>query len=198
MSTAEKIAAFYAKEHPYKDGVAVLRELALKTELEETYKWNFPVYTLDGKNVLGICAFKSHFGVWFFNGVFLSDPKGVLENAQEGKTKSMRHWKFLSEEEIDKAGVLAYMREAQENQRKGISLSPGPKKETVIPQELSTALNKDVALKSLFDKLAPYKQREFCEYISEAKQEKTKLSRLDKILPMIAEGVSLNDKYRGS
>ncbi|MEM7382336.1 MAG: YdeI/OmpD-associated family protein [Bacteroidota bacterium] len=198
MSTAEKIEAFYAKEHSYKEGIAVLRELALKTELEETYKWNFPVYTLNGKNVLGICAFKSHFGVWFFNGVFLSDPKGVLENAQEGKTKSMRHWKFLTEKDIDKAGVLAYMQEAQENQRKGISLSPGPKKETVIPQELSVALNKDSMLKALFDKLAPYKQREFCEYISEAKQEKTKQTRLDKILLMIAEGISLNDKYRGS
>ncbi|NAS11222.1 YdeI/OmpD-associated family protein [Poritiphilus flavus] len=198
MSATEKIEAFYAREHQYKKGIAVLRELALKTELEESYKWNFPVYTYDGKNVLGICAFKSHFGVWFFNGVFLSDPKGVLENAQEGKTKAMRHWKFLSENEIDKAGVLAYMQEALDNQRKGIALSPGPKKETVVPEALSNALDKDNELKVRFGKLTPYKQREFCEYISEAKQEKTKQSRLEKILPMIAQGISLNDKYRSS
>jgi uncharacterized protein YdeI (YjbR/CyaY-like superfamily) len=34
------------------------------------------------------------------------------------------------------------------------------------------------------------------EYINEAKQEKTKLSRLEKIKPMILSNIGLHDKYR--
>ena len=94
MDRSEKLETYYEKEHPFKKGIAFLRELALKTKAKEDFKWSIPVYTLNGKNVFGICKFNNHFGVWFFNGVFLKDPKKVLENAQEGKTKGMRHWKF--------------------------------------------------------------------------------------------------------
>ncbi|WP_236458895.1 MULTISPECIES: YdeI/OmpD-associated family protein [Flavobacterium] len=34
------------------------------------------------------------------------------------------------------------------------------------------------------------------EYIETAKQEKTKLSRLEKIKPMIMKNIGLNDKYK--
>lgn len=91
MDNAEKLNAFYDKEHPFKDGIALLRNLAKQTEFVETLKWGAPIYTIDNKNVMGIMAFKEHFGLWFFNGVFLKDPNGILVNAQEGKTKAMRH-----------------------------------------------------------------------------------------------------------
>ena len=71
MNTQEKIEAYFAKEQPFKEGIQLLRELALKTELNETYKWGIPVYTIDNKNVLGILAFKLHFGIWFYNGCLL-------------------------------------------------------------------------------------------------------------------------------
>jgi len=196
MSTSEKIEAYFAKSHPFKKGIAVLRELAHKTELLETLKWGSPVYTINNKNVLGIMAFKNHFGVWFFNGVFLSDPKKVLQNAQEGKTKAMRHWKFNSIDDIDNSGVLVYMQEAIENQKRGLTLKPDRTKKTEVPTLLKDVLAKNAVLKTKFEAFSAYKQREFCEHISEAKQEKTKLSRLEKILPMIEQGVALHDKYR--
>ena len=40
------------------------------------------------------------------------------------------------------------------------------------------------------------KQREFADHISSARREATKTSRIEKILPMIAAGIGLNDKYR--
>ena len=123
MDKSEKLEAYFAKESPFKEGMARLREIALKTALEEDYKWGAPVYTIDGKNVLGIMGFKGHYGVWFFNGIFLSDPKKVLTNAQEGKTKAMRHWKLKSNA-FDRTTVLAYMEEAIENQRKGLKIIP--------------------------------------------------------------------------
>lgn len=196
MDKSEKLETYYEKGHPFKDGIALLRELALKTPAREDFKWSIPVYTLNGKNVFGICKFKSHFGVWFFNGVFLKDPKKVLENAQEGKTKGMRHWKFGSLEEVDEKTVLAYMLEALENQKKGLEIKAEKSAEATIPELLQKELDGNKGLKAAFEKFTSYKQKEFCEYIAEAKQEATKLRRLGKILPMIEKGIGLHDVYR--
>lgn len=196
MDKSEKLESFFESEHPFKDGIALLREIALKTEAIEDFKWSIPVYTLGGKNVFGIGKFKSYFGVWFFNGVFLNDPQDVLENAQEGKTKGMRHWKFYNLEDVDEKTVLAYMKEALANQNKGLEVKAEKTKEVEVPELLQSKLDSDSVLKSSFEKFTPYKQKEFCEYIAEAKQEKTKLRRLEKILPMIQDGIGLNDAYR--
>ena len=196
MDRGEKLEAYYTKAHPFREGINFLREIALKTEAEEHFKWSIPVYTLNNKNVFGICKFKNHFGVWFFNGVFLKDPKKVLENAQDGKTKGMRHWKFHDLEEVNEKVVLAYMNEALENQKKGLEIKAEKTKEIEIPELLQSKLDSDSVLKSSFENFTPYKQKEFCEYIAEAKQEKTKLRRLEKILPMIQDGLGLNDGYR--
>lgn len=193
-----KADAYFEKEHPFKEEIALLRDLVQNTELEETLKWGAPVYTIENKNVLGIMAFRNHFGLWFFNGVYLTDPENVLENAQEGKTKAMRHWKFNSSDEIDNKLVLKYIQEAIENQKKGLALKPKRSKTTVIPTVLKDALRNNEALMEHFKGLTPYKQREYCEYIDTAKQEKTKLSRLEKILPLIEQGIGFNDKYRKS
>ena len=190
---------YFEKEHPYQEGIKLLREIVLSTELEETVKWGAPVYTIGNKNVLGIMAFKGHYGLWFFNGVFLSDPENVLENAQEGKTKAMRHWKFTSLDGLDKTLIREYIQEAIENQKRGLTVKPERKSSDVImPDLLKNALSGKQGLMAKFEGLSPYKQREYCEYIDTAKQEKTKLSRLEKILPMIAEGIGMNDKYRKS
>nr|WP_299384430.1 YdeI/OmpD-associated family protein [Allomuricauda sp.] len=197
MEREKSLESFFEKEHPFKSGISHLRDLALQTDSVETFKWSIPVYTVNGKNVFGIGRFKSHFGVWFFNGSFLSDPKKVLRNAQEGKTKGMRHWNFSTIEDIDSEGVLQYMEEAVSNEKKGLKIAPDKKsKELIIPDLLQAQLEADTALNTAFTSFSPYKQREFCEFISEAKQEKTKFRRLEKILPMIQNGTGLNDAYR--
>ncbi len=198
MDVSEKVEAYYETEHLFKEGIAQLRSLALKTGLEETFKWMFPTYTLKGKNVLAICKFKKHFGIWFFNGVFLSDFKEVLENAQEGKTQAMRHWKFHALDDIDNTAVLGYMNEAIENERKGIKLAKKKKTpvKVVVPELLAAALKEHPEAQKAFSAMTPYKQKEYAEYIRTAKQEKTKQSRLLKILPMIKEGKGLNHLYQ--
>ncbi len=174
-----------------------LRRILLKTEFVETLKWSIPTYTINGKNVAGIAGFKNYFGIWFFNGVFLKDKEHVLVNAQEGKTKAMRQWRFNSIDDINESLVLKYAREAIENQKLGRKIKPErTKKEAVIPDELQKVIDKDTSVLQSFKSLSPYKQREYAEYIETAKREATKQIRLEKIVPMILDGIGLNDKYK--
>lgn len=192
----EKIEAYFSRESPFKEGIQKLREIILSTELNENLKWGAPVYTLEGKNVLGIMAFKNHFGIWFFQGVFLSDPKKVLENAQEGKTKAMRHWKLRSNDEINERDIMHYVQEAISNQKKGLVVKPSKKAYTANAPELNIYLDEHPAINQAFKELSKSKQNEYHEYIVEAKQAKTKQARLLKIAPLISAGQGLNDLYK--
>ncbi len=91
-----------------------LKDIILETDLIETTKWGSPVFTLNGKNIVGLAGFKSFFALWFFKGAQLKDEKKVLINAQEGKTKLMRQWRFTTQEQIDKDLILKYVLEAIE------------------------------------------------------------------------------------
>lgn len=197
MKKVYSVEEYIEENAHYKEALEFLRSIMLSTELEETIKWSFPVYTLKNKNVLSLGAFKNHCCIWFFNGVFLKDELNILQNAQDGKTKAMRQMRFETINNIDKNVVLSYVREAIENQKLGKEIKPDrSKKEVVIPKELKELFKNDSSLTSSFDNLSNYKQREYCEYISSAKREATKQSRLEKITPMILNGLGLNDKYK--
>ena len=196
MKKVNSVEEYIGAHENWSETLTILRTIINSTEVEETLKWSAPVYTVNGKNVLGLGAFKHHFGIWFFNGVFLKDEKNLLINAQNGKTKALRQMRFTSLQDIDKNIVLAYVKEAIENQNLGKEIKPNrSKKETIIPVELKHELTKDAAFNSSFNNLTPYKQREYCEHIVTAKSEATKISRLEKIKPMILQGVGLRDKY---
>lgn len=183
------------KTNQWENEIEQLHAIIRKTPLVETTKWGGPVYTYNNKNVLGIGGFKSYFGIWFYNGVFLKDEKKLLINANEESTKSLRQMRFNSVNEIDEKLILAYIKEAIEIEEKGLAI-PKEKKETIIPEILQNELDKNSELKNKFNTFSPYKQREFIEHITSAKQEKTQMARLEKIIPMILEEKGLNDKYR--
>ncbi|MGK6351004.1 YdeI/OmpD-associated family protein [Parapedobacter sp. DT-150] len=182
-------------ESYWQEEQSILLSILQKTALVETRKWGVPVFTFNGRNVVGVAGFKTHFTLWFYNGVFLKDESKVLTNAQEGKTKALRQWRFTSREQIDEPLILAYIEEAIANEKSGKQLKPQPKGKLPLPPPLEEAL-KDDALKQQFELLTPYKQNEYAEYINEAKQETTKFSRVEKIKPLILQGVGLHDKYK--
>ena len=196
MKTEETKPHFWDKTNQWENELEILKTIIDKTELVETNKWGGIVYTINNKNVLGIGGFKNFFTVWFFNGVFLKDELNVLVNANEGVTKALRQWRFISKNEINETQLLHYIKEAIANEKNGLSIKP-ERKEVIISDFFSNELQLDKIFKIAFENFSPYKQKEFLEYIDTAKQEKTKISRMEKIKPMILGNIGLNDKYRG-
>lgn len=178
---------------------AELNRIALilkKAPLQIAIKWGTEVFTYNGKNVVSYGGFKNYCAIWFYNGVFLSDPYSVLINAQEGKTKALRQWRFYNTEEIEEDKILEYVLEAIEIEKQGLKIKSDTPVSLPISMFLEIALLKDPAFKTAFEQLTPGRQREYSTYIEEAKQDKTKISRVAKIIPMILAGTGLNDKYK--
>jgi len=198
MKTNIAVDEYIQKQPRWQSALKRLREIVLSLPFEETVKWGGPVYTLDGKNLIGLGAFKSYVGIWFFQGALLADKHRKLINAQENKTRAMRQWRFNSEEEIQAsaATIKAYLREAIELHRQGKSIKALRNKPLSIPEKLAARLSQNPALKTNFETLSKSRQREYAEYISDAKREATQQKRLEKVIPMILNGVGLNDKYR--
>ncbi|MBU2938967.1 YdeI/OmpD-associated family protein [Lacinutrix sp. C3R15] len=197
MAKVSSVEAYIESNKHFAEALLMLREIVTKTNLEESIKWSAPTYSLKGKNILSIAAFKNHFCLWFFQGVFLKDEHKLLMNAQE-KTKALRQMRFSSIEEIEPHIILDYIKEAIENQKLGKEIKPvkTTKKEVIIPAELKAVFNANTILKDAFKALSPAKQREYCEHIATAKREATKQSRITKITPLIIKGVGLHDKYK--
>ena len=197
MNESSKIKAYFEQEHEFKDAVLELRAIFQETELTETFKWNSPVYTLDGKNIAGLARFKNHFGVWFFHGALLEDPKKLLFNAQEGKTKALRQLRYENSSDIDEAQLKNFLQQAISNQKKGLEVkTASANKALVLPEELKQAFTINPDLEDAFFSLTPGRQKEYAEHITSAKQPKTRLSRLEKAIPLVLKGVGLNDKYK--
>jgi uncharacterized protein YdeI (YjbR/CyaY-like superfamily) len=196
MAVAKTVDGYIADRPEWADALAKLRGVLLKSGLEETVKWGTPCYVLGGKNVVGLVAFQSYVGLWFHQGVFLSDLASVLVNASGGKTKALRQWRFGSAKEIKVRLVGAYVNEAIEHQRAGHEVKPDRTKPLVVPDELRHAFERDDELRAAFEALSPGKRREFAEHIAGAKRESTRLGRSEKAAPLIRAGRGLHDRYR--
>ena len=161
-----------------------LRELAKKMPLIERLKWGAPAYCTS-HIVFGLVVFKNHVAIWFHRGSEMSDPANVLISAQES-TKNLRQWRFTKDAKIDRLLVANYMREAIEvDKRPKPSQTPPKIRAFEMPDILSEYLNRNKEEKAHFNAMAPSHQREFANYVGEAKREETQRSRADKVIAQI-------------
>lgn len=186
MENITELVSYFNTETPFREALNYLRGILHSTELVEDFKWNMPVYTLNGKNLIGLGVFKNHLAVLFFNGDMLSDKNNLLINAQEGKTKHMRQLRYTTLEEIDENTVKTYIQEAITNQNEGIHTEisaaiEGP----AIPKELQNAFMLSGHLKTRFALLPEVKQQEYLHYIAEGEDEEERSKRLEHCLPFI-------------
>ena len=184
------------KVHDWNNELKLLRAIILQSNLEEELKWGVPCYTFKERNILILSALKDHVVLGFFKGVLLSDKQRLLVSPG-ANSQAVRQFRFYNVEEIEnvKDAITGYIKEAIEIERSGRKVifkkSPEP-----LPHELEVTLEKDPILKSAFNALSPGKQRGYILFISQPKQTKTRLSRIEKCSPMILSGIGLHDKYK--
>lgn len=180
----------------WEDANIKMQTLVQNLNLTKEFKWGSDVYTHKTKNVVAWSGFKNFFSIWFYNGVFLKDPLNVLVSGTEGKTKAMRQWRFKPNENLDLTNIEKYIIESIQTIDQGKEIIIEKNKPLIINDALLVILESDENLKKAFLNLTKGKQREYNEYIEQAKQEKTKASRIEKIKPLILENKGLNDKYK--
>ena len=171
-----------------------LRNIALETGLTEELKWGQPCYTLDGKNVFLIHSFKNYFAILFMKGVLMKDPKKILVQATEN-VQSARQIRFttLAEVKTSAAVIKKYLNEAIAVEESGAQVPMKKAADFEIPAEILKMLKKTTGLLPAFKKLTPGRQRAYILHFTSAKQEATRISRIEKVTPKILAGKGLND-----
>lgn len=198
MAKIETVEQYISLHSRWEKELNILRKFLKSFPFEETIKWGGPVYTYQGKNIVGIAGFKNHYALWFFQGGNLQKNTDLLHNAQEGKTKTLRQIRFTEETEINTSLLKPYIEEAMVFTGQDKPVKPKKVQKVIISPEFLEVFKNDPKIESAFAELSPGKQREFISYITEAKREETKKNRLEKILPLIRQGKGLNDKYKNS
>ena len=190
------IEAYFNKAGQWESLMRRIRPVLLDAGMVEALKWGMPTYSFNGSIVVGMVGFKNWLALWFYQGVFLTDPNGLLVSGTEGKTKGQRQWRIKTEAEFDLETLQLFVNEAILNAIEGKAISIDRTKELEIPSELSDALSSNNELSAAFETMSLSHKREYAEYVAEAKQEATRFRRVEKIMPMILSKSGLNDKYK--
>ena len=182
------------KVHKWTEELKALRAIVLSCGLTEELKWGVPVYTYQGANVLIVSAFNDYCSLSFFKGVLLQDAKSILDKPGEN-SQSARLIKFTSVDQITEIEDLlkAYIFEAIDIEKAGLKVefkkNPEP-----IPVELQNKMDEIPALKKAFEALTPGRQRGYILHFSQAKQSKTRESRIEKCMDKILAGKGMMDR----
>jgi uncharacterized protein YdeI (YjbR/CyaY-like superfamily) len=167
-------------------------------DVEETMKWRMPFFMYRGM-LCNMAAFRKHcaFGLW----------KGALIFGDDTSASSDAMGQFGRIESLDdlpsRAILAGYIRKAMRLNEEGVSKAkprvaakrPAKKKAVAIPNDLQFALRRNAAARAAFTKLTPSQQRDYIEWLTEAKREVTRKRRLETAVEWISEGQTRNWKY---
>ena len=195
MTSDPRIDAYIAKAAPFARPIlAKVRERihAAAPEAEETMKWSAPGFTIDGKILLMMAAFKAHAALNFWRGQEIGGGNAKAgAMGQFGKLTSLDD--LPPDDELD-----ALIREAAALAR----TAPAPRKTKHAPPpppslhpDFAAALAKAPKAKATLDGFPPSAQREYLDWVSEAKQEATRAKRIADAVEWLSEGKRRNWKY---
>lgn len=189
-----KVDAFLVKLEKWQAELSLLRSLLLEMGLEEDLKWSSPCYSHEKSNLVILQGFKEYFAILFFKGVLLTDTGKIFSKPGEN-TQSSRQIRFTHLEDILSKETLikAYIQEAIEVEKSGAKVTLKKIEEYVVPDEFQNAMEEDDALKTAFARLTPGRQRMYLTHFAEAKQEATRIARIEKNKNRILMGKGLGD-----
>jgi uncharacterized protein YdeI (YjbR/CyaY-like superfamily) len=192
-----KVEWFFVKDTKWKKEYQELRKIALDCTLVEELKWGVPCYTYKKNNIILIHGFKNYCALLFHKGVLLKDANNILIQQTEN-VQSARQLRFINLKEIVdlKPTIKAYIFEAIEVEKAGLEVKMKKTSDFKMPEEFKKVLDNNSDLKSAFNALTAGRQRGYLLYFSQAKQSKTRESRIEKSIPKILNGKGLNDDFK--
>lgn len=196
MTRDSRIDAYIAKAQPFARPILEhIRERvrAAAPHAEETLKWGAPAFTLDGKILLGMAAFKQHAVLNFWRG---QELRGEAANAeamgQFGRLTSLSD--LPPDAELDRL-----IREAAELARSAPAprtVKHAPKPPAAMHPDFAAALSKAPKAKAALESFPPSAQREYVDWIAEAKQDPTRTKRIATAIEWLSEGKRRHWKYQ--
>jgi uncharacterized protein YdeI (YjbR/CyaY-like superfamily) len=162
-------------------------------QVEETIKWQFPHFDYKGP-IAGMAAFKEHcaFGFWKAELIFQANNAGREAMGHFGRITS------ISDLPNEKT-LIDYVRKAAALNEAGIKAPTRAKSRAKpplkVPDYFRAALKKNAKANKAFENFSPSNQREYVEWITEAKREETRAKRLKTAIEWLAQGKPRNWKY---
>ncbi len=190
----QRITDYFANEKRWANEFRILRSYVLDCLLIEEWKWRVPCYTYQESNIVMVQGFKEYCAIGFFKGALLSDTENILIQQTEN-SQSARQLRFTSVDTIlalEKT-IKAYILEAIEIEKAGLKITYKQKDDYAFPEELHKKMEEFPALKIAFEALTPGRQKGYLLHFAEAKQAKTRETRIEKAMPKILSGKGLTD-----
>ncbi|GLQ96094.1 YdeI/OmpD-associated family protein [Dyella mobilis] len=161
-------------------------------DVEEGIKWGCPHFSYQGSLMCSMAAFKQYCSLGFWNGKEI-----VGDAAKEGAGE---FGKILSIKDLpSKKDLAGYIRKAmalKEAGKKTARPKAPAKPAPALPADFAALLKKQLAARKHYDAFSPSAQREYIDWINEAKTDATRQKRMTTALEWLAEGKHRNWKYQ--
>lgn len=188
-----EVDTFVRRAKNWQGEIQALRSILLECGLDEALKWGKPCFMFEGSNVAIIQPFKEHCSLLFFKGALIQDTHRLLRSQGENTQSAMR-LEFTRKDQIKKAVVSTYVKQAVAVEKAGLSVDFKAKRALALPQELAQILNRDSKLAQAFHALTPGRRRGYVLHFTGAKQSITRTARIEKCIPRILTGKGMNDR----
>jgi uncharacterized protein YdeI (YjbR/CyaY-like superfamily) len=162
---------------------------AIAPQAEETLKWSMPSFTLNGRILVTMAAFKAHASVGFWRGEELGLERKSEGMGQLGRLTSIDDLPDDLDALIGKAAELTKAAPAPRKTK------PAPKPAAEIHPDFAAALETNPAARRTLDAFPPSCRREYVDWIAEATREETRRKRIDTALEWLAQGKKRHWKY---
>lgn len=158
--------------------------------IQEELKWSSPAFILNGQILLMMAAFKQHAALNFWRGEELRGDKANADAmGQFGKLATLDD--LPPDDELDRLiGAAAELAKSAPAPRK-----PKPKAPPKMHPDFAAALDKAPKAKEALDSFPPSAQRDYLEWIAEAKQDSTRHKRIATAIEWLGEGKRRHWKY---
>ena len=170
--------------------------------IEEAIKWGVPTFEREGI-VAMMAAFKRHVAFGFWSEKLIREKLGAEADRVFPKDAKlgMGGRRYLSRDELPPDAailravkVAVALNESGERRKRVRKRKPPPK----APPDLAAALKKNSRARATWARIAPGQQREYVEWLTEAKQEATRKKRLAQTIEMLEAGKPRHWKYMKS